>query len=267
MTGGNTKSSFFSVSSAYAALFAFSGLVIGIYVTIDIKNRLDGNSGLSAMSTIFLWLYVAVVIVSAYHQLKIYLGFHQIETDEDDWKAKTGGWAGSGGERFYRFLILLVILGAFAKGGPVVDFVILASKTPCFLSMCWDVPEWVRWLESINGPENKSRIFLALISLTFLMFLVWEMLAIRAIKKQIGYSEKDVAEIYRWMRSDALAFAIWSSIAAIFLFDAPDGLFVVPVIFMLVYISNIYLRYFSKNHVPTGVVNSPPEDGMQTGGS
>jgi hypothetical protein len=81
MTGGSAKTSFLSVSSAYAALFAFSGLVIGIYVTIDIKQRLDSNSGLSELSHAFLWLYAFVVVVSAYHQLNIYLGFHEIETN------------------------------------------------------------------------------------------------------------------------------------------------------------------------------------------
>lgn len=267
MSGGNTKSSFLSMSSAYAWLFAFSGLVISIYVFLDIKEKLDRNSGLSAMSTVFLFVYAVVVFASAYHQLKIYLGFHQIETDEDEWNAKTGGWAGSGGERFYRFLILLVILGAFAKGGPVLDLVVLTSKIPCLGWMCWDVPDWVHLLERANGPENKSRIFLALISLTFLMFLIWELLAILAIKKRGNYLESDIDEIKKWIYSDTFAFLIWFSITSVFLLGAPDSLFVIPVLFMVVYIINIYSRYFSKGKKISESAIPASEEKIVTGGS
>ena len=76
-----------------------------------------------------------------------------------------------------------------------------------------------------------------------------------------------IDEIKKWIYSDTFAFLIWFSITSVFLLGAPDSLFVIPVLFMVVYIINIYSRYFSKGKKISESAIPASEEKIVTGGS
>ncbi|MCK6603098.1 MAG: hypothetical protein L6Q77_14880 [Bacteroidetes bacterium] len=229
-----------NISQIYTLLFAIAGIVISLKISHTIQ-KYSITSGLkdNIINDILRYLFYIVILFSAYHQYIIYQGFHILEKEEKDWKNKTHGWVGSRLEKILRLFIIIIVLGAFSKGDSVISLLDFFPEKKVLI---------IAWVQKMNFElSNKELIYLILITVTFLLFMVWSIFGMITIYIKKGKDKKlfknpIVKKLGLWCLSDFIAFLTWFSIVVLLWTHQYSFLNSFVSIFAFIYIVLIGLR-------------------------